>query len=141
MTYGGFVEFVWPDELDTISADASTGAFINPNVGLASVGGAPNALGVSAGRQQSIAWERQQDLLELFHNNGMVYNAMGEPVLRGRIMMLYDRGLFTGFFSTFQVDEDDAHPFSFQLTWEFRVEATIYKFPSSLFPTSGTQQS
>src|ERR1700734_1598428 len=34
MTFGGFVEFVWPDELDSLSADQSSGAFISPRSGL-----------------------------------------------------------------------------------------------------------
>jgi hypothetical protein len=130
-TYGGFVEFVWPDEFDSVSCDHSTGAFIAPSQGLTAGGDRPNqSNGFVGGRKGTIAWERQQDLLELFHNNGMVYDGFGEPVIRGRVMMMYDRGVFIGHFTTFQVDEDDSHAFSFELSWEFHVEQTLYRFPS-----------
>lgn len=129
MTYGGFIEYVWPDEMDTISCSASTGAFIAPDIGLTAGGDVASPSGNASGRKGTIAYERQEDLLDLFHNNGMVYNGSGEPVIRGRVMMFYDRGIFIGHFTTFQVDEDDTHGFSFQLTWEFKVEAVIYRFP------------
>lgn len=129
MTRGGFIEWTWPDELDSITCQASTGAFIAPDAGLTAGGDKLSSDSTSFGRKGTIAWERQQDLLELFHNNGMVYNAFGEPVLRGRVMMIYDRGLFIGHFNTFSVDEDDSHAFSFQLNWEFTIEHVIYKFP------------
>ncbi len=129
-TYGGFVEFIWPDELSTISASASTGAFIGPNTGL-TAGNETQILGsIPVGRKSTIAWEKFQDLLELFHSNGMVFNGEGLPVIRGRVLMMYDRGMFTGHFTTFEVHEDDSHAYSFELSWEFRVEHVVYRFPS-----------
>src|SRR5690606_3707304 len=76
-TYGGFIEFVWQDELDTISATASTGGFINPNVGLTAasdieintIPGQSRANVGRVGRQSTMACERQEDLLDVFHNN------------------------------------------------------------------------
>lgn len=121
-TYGGFIEFVWPDDFDSISCSHSTGAFISAN---------PSGGGVTANKKETIAWERQEDLLELFHNNGMVFNGHGVPVIRGHIMMIYDRGIYIGYFTSFQVTEDDSHAFSFELSWEFKVEQVLYRFPSS----------
>jgi hypothetical protein len=129
VTKGGYVEFVWPDDLDSISADGSTGAFISPEVGLTS-GSAVPSRGFS-GRQNTMAWERQQDFLELFRNNGVIYNGSGVPVLRGRVMCMFDRGIYFGHFQTFQVVEDDNHSFSFNLSWTFQVEFTLHKFPSN----------
>ena len=134
-TYGGFVEFVWPDDFDSISCDHSTGAFISANQsggGLSAGGDVVDDNGFSTGRKGTIAWERQEDLLELFHNNGMVFDSQGIPAIRGRVMLIYDRGIFIGHFSTFQVTEDDAHAFSFELTWEFKVEQALYRFPIHL---------
>ena len=129
-TYGGFVEWIWPDEFDAISCSHSTGAFMSPDTGLAASDGNTDSSGiVSFGRKGTIAWERQEDLLELFRNNGIVYDSNGKPALRGRVMMLYDRGIFTGHFTNFTVDEDDSHAFSFQLSWDFKVEKTLYRFP------------
>lgn len=138
MTYGGFVEFNWPDDLDTISASASTGAFLGPDVGLTSgsdnTGGSfgqPSLAAGGRGRQATMAWERQEDLLELFHSNGVVFNGRGQPVLRGRVMMIYDRGVYMGHFTSFEVRETDEKAFSFDISWEFAVEETIYTFPGA----------
>ncbi len=129
MTRGGFVEWVWPDDLDTISASGTTGAFIGPQTGL-TAGSDININGVNSGRKRTIAYERQEDLLDLFRMNGAIFNSRGQPVLRGQIMCIYDRGIFTGHFSSFKVAENDESAFSFKLDWEFTVENTVYKYPN-----------
>jgi hypothetical protein len=140
MTYGGFIEFVWPDELDTLSASHTTGGFLGPFSGL-SVGseGAGSGTGEDGlytragehGRHGTMAWERQEDLLDVFRCNGMIYNGEGQPAIRGRVMCMYDRGLYIGHFTTFEVAENDEKPWSFALSWEFKVEEVIYNFPAS----------
>ena len=139
MTKGGFVEWQWPDDLDGLSASGSTGAFIGPDTGLISGSDGRRSSSnlpvdsqiITPGRKQTIAWERQEDLLELFHNNGKIYNAQGIPVLRGRVMMIYDRGIYSGHFTTFSVKETDEKAYSFELTWDFKVESSLYIFPNS----------
>jgi hypothetical protein len=138
MTYGGFVEFVWPDELDSISAEGSTGGFVGPLIGLTagSDGIGSNTAGVdtrpgASGRKGTLAWERQEDLLDLFRQNGLVFDGNGIPIIRGKVMCIYDRGIYLGSFRTFSPKEDDTHNFSFELSWEFKVEAVIYRFPGS----------
>lgn len=138
MTYGGFVEFNWPDELDSVSANSSTGAFLGPFTGLtsgsdgtqASFTGPSFAAG-DPGRHATMAWERQEDLLDLFRSNGQFFDGAGKPVIRGRIMMIYDRGVYIGHFTTLEVAETDDKAFSFELSWEFKVEETVYVFPGS----------
>jgi len=138
MTVGGFVEFNWPDELTTLSVTSSTGAFLGPGVGLTAgsddTGGSfgqPSLAGGGQGRHATMAWERQEDLLELFHNNGVVFNGRGAPVLRGRVMVIYDRGIYLGHFTHFEVKETDEKAFTFDLQWEFAVEEVLYTFPGS----------
>lgn len=138
MTYGGFVEFNWPDDLSTLSCSASTGAFIGPNSGLTAgsdnTGGAfdrPSLAGGDPGRRATIAWERQEDLLEIFRQNAIIYDGGGRPVLRGRVMMIYDRGVYIGHFTTFEVKETDEKAFSFDLSWEFKIEQMIHLFGGS----------
>lgn len=130
-TYGGFVEFVWPDELTTLSASHSTGAFITPDSGLSAGSDKLNEQGRLFSRKNSMAWERQEDLLEVFHNNGVVFDSNGLPAIRGKVMMIYDRGIFFGHFTTFQVEENDEKPWTFDLSWEFRAEQTLYLFPTT----------
>lgn len=137
-TYGGFVEWHWPDELDTVSARQSTGAFIGPEVGLTAAdsrdpgtvsGSKP--LTVDPGRNATIAYERYEDLKDLFRSNGAVYNGRGQPVIQGRVMMITDRGIYIGRFTNFEVSENAEKPFNFELTWEFKVEEVTYNFPQS----------
>lgn len=147
MTYGGFVEFNWPDELTTLSASSSTGAFIGPGTGLVSgsdgTGGSFGRPSLSAGgpgRHATMAWERQEDLLELFHNNGVIFNGQGQPVLRGRVMVIYDRGIYFGHFTRFEVKETDEKAFTFDLSWDFAVEEVLYTFTGAktrfVFPSN-----
>jgi hypothetical protein len=120
-TRGGFVEQHWGDDLSEISVDQSTGAFINLYTGLSSLL-----------RQRTIAWDRYRDLYELFHNNGSVYDPQGNIVLQGWIMLMYDRGTYLGSFRTFSVEETDESPFTFKMSWTFKVERTVQKIPLSL---------
>lgn len=139
MTYGGFVEFIWPDELDSISASQSTGAFLGPFQGLTS--GSEGASSdekdrlytkaAEHGRHGTMAWERNQDLIDLFRHNGNIFNGRGQPAVRGRVMCIYDRGVYIGHFATLAEKETDEKPFSFEVDWEFKVEETLYHFPVS----------
>ena len=131
-TRGGWIEFRWPNELTTVSASNTTGTFYSPASGLSAGSDASQISANARGRQGTMAWERQEDLLDLFHNNGMVFDGNGQPAIRGRIMMIYDRGVFLGYFTTFNVDEDDSHAWSFQLSWEFTIEKTLYRFPGTI---------
>lgn len=134
MTVGGFVEFNWPEELDSLSASGSTGAFIGPGTGLTSGSDGTSSdhfvslAGGDPGRHATMAWERQEDLLDLFRGNGQIFDGRGVPVLRGRIMVIFDRGIYMGHFTTFNVKETDEKAFSFELDWEFKVEERVYLF-------------
>lgn len=117
-TRGGFVEQHWGDELTEISADGSTGAFMNIYTGLSSVL-----------RQRTIAWDRYRDLHDLFRNNGSVYDPYGNIVLQGQVMVMFDRGTYIGTFRTFESEETEDTPFAFHISWSFKVEETILKLP------------
>lgn len=135
VTRGGFVEFVWPDDLDTLSAESTTGAFIGPDSGLTSdsaqekQGNLPRDF---LGRHGTIAWERFTDLLELYRSNGQIFNGNGVPVLRSQIICMYDRGIFNGYFTTFEVSETSDTPYQFKLSWEFKIVQSIYHIPRGL---------
>ncbi len=113
-TRGGWQEQHWGQELSEISADGSTGAFMNIYTGLSSVV-----------RQRTIAWDRYRDLHDLYLHNGSVYDPFGNIVLQGHIMILYDRGVYLGTFRSFEVEETDDSPFAFKINWSFKVEHTI----------------
>jgi hypothetical protein len=113
-TRGAFVEQHWPSDLTEISADQSTGAFMNIQTGLTSVL-----------RQKTIAWDRYRDLHDLFKNNGSLRDPQGAIVLQGLVMLMYDRGIYLGTFRSFECNETDDSPFAFQVNWTFKVEETI----------------
>ncbi len=113
-TRGGWVEQHWGNELTEVSADQTTGAFMNIYTGLTSVL-----------RRQTIAWDRYRDLHDLYKNNGSLIDPAGSIVLQGHVMLMYDRGTFLGTFRTFEVGEADDSPFAFKLSWTFKIEHTI----------------
>jgi len=117
-TRGGFVEQHWGDELSEIQADGSTGAFVNLTTGTSSLL-----------RQQTIAWDRYRDLHDLYRNNGDVYDPYGNIVLRGNVMLMYDKAFYIGYFSTFESEETDGSPFTFSLNWTFKVETIVQNVP------------
>jgi len=119
-TRGGFVEQHWGQDLEEISAEASTGAFMHIETGLSSIL-----------RHRTIAWDRYRDLHDLFHNNGSVYDPFGNIVLQGHIMLMYDRGTYLGTFRTFEVEETADAPFVFKLNWSFKVEHTLMSLPNT----------
>lgn len=113
-TRGGWVEQHWTDDLTEISAEGSTGAFVNIFTGTSSVL-----------RQKTIAWDRYMDLHDLYRHNGAVYDPSGAIVLQGQVMLMYDRGSYLGKFYTFEMTETDTSPFAFQVSWTFKVEHTL----------------
>ena len=118
-TRGGFVEQHWGDDLTEITADGSTGSFMNIYTGLTSLL-----------RQKTIAWDRYRDLHDLFRNNGSLYDPYGNIVLQGQIMLMYDRGTYIGTFRSFDVEETDDQPFAFKVSWTFKVEEELMKIPN-----------
>jgi hypothetical protein len=124
MTYGGFVEWHWPDELDTISCTASTGAFMHRTLGLmwGPASTQPDT------RHDTIAYQRMLQLIDIFKNNGMIYDDFGTPSIRGRVIMAFDRGVYYGHFSNFSVEETSEMSFHFGLSWDFKVERVVTHF-------------
>jgi len=120
-TRGGWQEQHWGSDLTELSADATTGAFMNIYTGLTSVL-----------RQRTIAWDRYRDLVDLFHNNGSVHDPFGNIVLQGGVLLIYDRGTYMGTFRSFETQETDETPFSFKMNWSFKVEQTLLLVPTSL---------
>jgi hypothetical protein len=124
-TRGGWVEQHWGDDLTEITADGSTGAFVNIYTGLS-----------SALRHKTIAWDRYRDLHDLYRNNGSVYDPSGNIVLQGKVMLMYDRGTYLGYFRSFEVEETDDQPFAFKVSWTFKVEEEMMKIPGTAITPS-----
>lgn len=111
-TRGGFHEQHWGNQLTEISANNTSGAFINIEQGV-----------TVAKRRDSIANYKFYNLIELFHNNGEIHNDQGSVVYRGRIRITYNGGIYDGYFTSFNVEETAESPFQFTASWNFKVES------------------
>jgi len=155
-TLSGWVEYYWGDNPTTISLEASSGAFIRPYTGLSAVTGPvtiPNefnnsvsngegqasTIGASIGgtRRDTITYDKYLDLLALFHNNGSVYDQTGRVVVQGKIKMIFDGGVWFGWFQSFSVTDDASTPYSFNVSLAMQIEREYHgvrtQMPSERF--------
>jgi hypothetical protein len=161
-TLSGWVEYYWGDNPTTISLEASSGAFIRPYTGLSAVTGPvtipPNSqtstnltdfmgppplkettIGTSIGgtRRETITYDKYLDLLALFHNNGSIYDQTGRVIVQGKIKMIFDGGVWFGWFQSFSVTDDANTPYSFNVSLSMQVEREYHgvrtQMPSERF--------
>lgn len=110
-TLGGFVEQHFGEELTSVSASNSTGAFVNVDEGV-----------TISGRKDTVAWQKMQHLIQIFKSNGSVYDSHGHVRFRGRIRLVFGGGIYDGFFESLEISESAESPFSLELSWSFKVE-------------------
>ena len=138
-TLSGWVEYYWGDNPTTISLEVASGAFIRPYTGLSAVTGPVSVntkslggnergesktIGASIGgtRRDTITYDKYLDLLALFHNNGSVYDQTGRVILQGKIKMIFDGGVWFGWFQSFSVTDDANQPYNFNVSLAMQVE-------------------
>jgi len=127
-TKGGYVEQHWGDAPTTISMNLVTGGFMRMFTGLSNITGGGQDQG--GGRRQTIAYDKYLDMLALFKNNGSVYDTTGEIVFQGILKMTFDGGVYLGWFSSFNVDENAEKPYMFDLSAEFTVAKEVLRLRS-----------
>lgn len=110
-TKGGWQEQHFGDQLSELQANVATGAFINVETGLA-----------VQKRRDTIAYEKFQHLVDLFDNNGLVYDTRGNVQYRGLIRLTFEGGVYDGSFRSFSVEESANSPFQFTADFSFRIE-------------------
>lgn len=113
-TLGAYIEEYWGDELDSISASSTTGGFITELHGYNTFF-----------RTESKPYQKFQDLLDIYKNNGNVYNTRGAVVKKGAVLMYYDEGSYVGFFENFNYSEDALNPFRFTFDFTFKITKSI----------------
>jgi hypothetical protein len=127
-TRGGFVEFHWGDAAEQITFEAATGGFMRLYTGLSNIAGGTG----KQGRRETIAYDKYLDLLALFHNNGSIYDALGNIVVQGYIKMTFDGGVHIGWFDgNFVVTESAMTPYMFSLSATFTIDQEILRWRSS----------
>lgn len=136
-TKGGFVEQHWGEGTRSISFDMATGGFMRLYSGLSNVtGGGYDTQGT---RRETIAYDKFLDMLALFRCNGGVYDLTGQIVLQGIIKILFDGGIYLGWFGSFSVTESADKPYQFSITSDFTVHKEVMRFRS--MPYNTTDQS
>jgi len=131
-TKGGHVEQHWGDAAESISFSGATGGFMRLYAGLSnktgsSFGGNLQATGSTLtavqGRRETIAYDKFLDLLALFHNNGSIYDVHGNIVLQGFIKLIFDGGVYIGWFDgQFTVTESADKTYQFELSSNFAIQ-------------------
>ncbi len=83
-----------------------------------------NTIGVNIGgtRRDTITYDKYLDMLALFHNNGSVYDQTGRVILQGKIKMVFDGGVWFGWFQSFSVTDDANTPYLFNVSLSMQVE-------------------
>lgn len=117
-TLSGWVEWHWGEQIDTISAQMSTGAFINIETGLAE----------GPDRRASYSYINYENLIRLYKNNGAIYDDFGKVMLFSGLFLINDLGVFSGYFNNLNVTESGDQPFRFNVSWSFRVKSVIHFF-------------
>jgi hypothetical protein len=114
-TKGGWQEQHFGEQLTDMSCDVTSGAFINVDTGLS-----------IAHRRDTIAYEKFYHLVDLFKNNGLVYDSQGNVQYRGRIRVTFDGGVYDGSFRSLNINESSASPFQLTCDFSFRAEKEAY---------------
>lgn len=110
-TFNAFVEEYWGEEMDTITCQGSTGAFIAEDIGLDTLT-----------RTRTSPYFKFQDVLDVYRNNGNVYNDKGQVLRKGKIVIFFDPGTYFGYFENFSYTESAESPFKFVFNFSFKVQ-------------------
>ena len=83
-----------------------------------------SSIGSSIGgtRRDTITYDKYLDLLALFHNNGSVYDQTGRVLVQGKIKMIFDGGVWFGWFQSFSVTDDATSPYNFNVSLAMQIE-------------------
>ena len=150
-TLSGWVEYYWGDGPTTVSLEVASGAFIRPYTGLSATTGpvsynetsggrtTSESIGTSIGgtRRDTITYDKYLDILALFHNNGSVYDKTGRIILQGKIKMIFDGGVWFGWFQSFSVTDEAQSPYNFNVSLSMQIEREYHgvrtQLPSERF--------
>ena len=105
--YHGFYEECWGEGLGTISASGTTRGFYLPSEGY--VG--------DDQRFDTASYINYRVLLEVFKNNGTVYDSDGNVFHQGDITLTYDKFVYYGRFTDFRTEFQK--PFMYDVSFSF----------------------
>lgn len=153
-----WVEDHWGEELDTVTLQGSTAAFV---VGAKSLAGlsnnglpknidlggqllqttanqsnltptiSPEQFGLTTYfRPYSVSYQEMKNILTAMRTNGARFdtNGLGLVTARYFVRLSFDLGVFDGYLESFDVTEDAASPFRFTYTITFKSEKTVLSY-------------
>lgn len=120
-TFAAHVEEYWGDELDTLSANATTGGFVLDDI--TSIGGYN-----TYHRKSTAPYHKFQDLVDIYNNNGNTYDNQGRIIKKGSILLFFDPGTYLGYFENFNYTEDAEKPYVFNFDFVFKVTKSFTGF-------------
>ncbi len=126
-TRGGFVEQHWGDDTQSLSMESVTGGFMRLYSGLSNI---TDPSRVEGSRRETLAYDSYLDMLALFHNNGSIYDTQGKVALQGIIKVIFDGGVYLGWFDDFAVTESASNPFMFSLNCKMTIDSEIQNWKS-----------
>ena len=139
---GGWLEEHWGEELDTLSADGSTGGFTgqiaNPG-GVRRPTGSAELLKIGSDRRKTPAYRNFKSLIALYSfNAGLRARVIsrGRILQFGRIELVFDNGIYEGFFESLSYNEATERPFRFEYSFSFKVTKTVIKLARSIAPAN-----
>lgn len=118
-TRGAWVEESYGLNLDEFSANNSTAAFVS-DCGLVSPSPKPGS-----DIPETEAYQAYEALVAVYRNNGEAHFTDGQVVRLGSVWLVYDGGVYQGYFTTFSTKEDAEKPFVFTFDFTFKVARTI----------------
>lgn len=131
-TKGGWVEQHWGEAARSMSLAMATGGFKRLYSGLSNVTG--GGIDVEGTRRETIAYDKYLDMLAAFHNNGSIYDASGQIAFQGIIKVVFDGGIYLGWFQSFSVNEAAEKPYQFELSAEFTVAHEVLRLRTAMPP-------
>jgi hypothetical protein len=151
-----FIEDHWGEEIDTITLQGFTAAFVTgaqdiytsrvhqnsptKNYLERTTGAVQGIRGYGSGihddeiglttsqRRRSVSYRHFKRLLDLFRVNGCFFDSFGLVFKRYYIMVSYGSSAYKGFFESIDVTETAENPFRFQYTITFKSQETIYSY-------------
>ena len=137
-TRGGFVEQHWGDGPSSLDLQASTGGFMRLYTGLSNIT-SPGETGGS--RRETLAYDSYLDMLALFHNGGSVYDAEGNVALQGIIKIIFDGGVYRGWFNSFSVEESAVNPYRFTMSGSLDISDEVQVWKTTVGFNSAVEDS
>jgi hypothetical protein len=112
----GNFESNFPSDFETLSVSGTSGAFIHDDVGI-----------LFTEREDTVAYQKFQALIEIIKNNGMTYNNEGRPTDVSPLNVYYLGAVWSGNFRSFISTEEDSSPIQFRIQFEFKVDKTAVR--------------